>query len=70
MSLTSQAVGGLAPSQATHHEGIVLGLLALIVVIRLVESGRLPAAWGAVFGLMPNQPAAPAPAVKTPQTAR
>lgn len=61
MSYKAQITSGVAPSGASHHEGVVLGLLAVIVLIRLVESKRLPAAWAAVFGAAGGSqtPAAP-----------
>jgi len=70
MSLAGQATGQIAPSGASHHEGIVLGLLALIVIVRLVESKRLGNAWAAVFGGGGTGQPAPAavPAVQPPNT--
>lgn len=39
----------------SDHQHTVLGLLILILVLRLLGSGRLQAAWAALFGVVHAQ---------------
>lgn len=40
----------------SRHEGTVLGLLGVIILIRIMESSRLGNAFGVIFGRKPAPP--------------